>query len=501
MTSLSSRSWKRLDYLVHRWTAIVLGFLVFSWFVSGIALMYYPWPALTESRQLALLEPLDLGPSDSALIGFAAAVARAHDPRVTGARHLRRNGVVMYELQRDERGYLTPAALVDAHTGAVLTPLDSAAAIAAARRLAGGNAPVARVDLLPRGDRYMMSREYARFFPAYRVRFADPRATAVYVSRDRGTAFGVATRRTRVTTWIGVVPHWLYFQWLYDRFALWTWLNLVLPSAAVLIAATGIAFGIAQLAPRQRKGLWRFTEYRGISKWHHVAGIVCGVLVLTWTLSGVFEMLGAGNEARAGDAERVRAGRIAWADLRVRERDVVRRLPQTQTVIAIDLERFMGRVGYHVVTDGHRNDAWIDATSGALRGELDAAWAADAARQIVSGARVIRIDRIARYDTYYYARPGREMHLPVWRVAFGDSARSVVYLNTVSGAPAGFVDADTRAWRWLRDGMHSLDFPAINNRRPLWDAIVLPFMIGGILIATTGMWMVVRRVRRMASAS
>jgi hypothetical protein len=109
----------------------------------------------------------------------------------------------------------------------------------------------------------------------------------------------------------------------------------------------------------------------------------------------------------------------------------------------------------------------------------------------------IKAERIDRYDSYYYARPGRELHLPVWRVTFGDSARSAVYLHTVTGEPVGFVDRDTRRWRWWRDGMHSWDFPGINGRRPLWDALVLPFMLGGLLSAATGVWLAIRRVRRL----
>jgi hypothetical protein len=348
------------------------------------------------------------------------------------------------------------------------------------------------------GDRYMMSREYARFFPAYRVRFSDHAATAVYVSRDRGIPFGHVTRRTRVTTWIGVVPHWLYFQWLYARFGLWTWLNLLLPSAAVIVALTGIAFGLGQLLPRRRNGTWRLSEYRGVSNWHHLAGIGFGLLVLTWTFSGVLEMLGGGNDARPGDADRVRGAAIPWSHVRLLEGDVARSLSSGAPLLAIELTQLMGRRGYHAVTAGHRQDAWIDATTGAVRGELDSASAAAAARRIVSGSPVTRVDRVASYDTYYYARPGREMHLPAWRVTFDDSARSVLYLDTVTGAPVGFVDADTRVWRWWRDGMHSLDLPAINNKRPLWDAIVLTLMLGGALTATTGMWLVLRRLSRIA---
>src|SRR5258706_15091323 len=81
--------WKRLDYLAHRWTGLVLGALVFVWFSSGIVMVFYPWPALTESRQLALLEPFSLGPP---LVGFSRAAPSATE-------HLARPGASPFNQQ------------------------------------------------------------------------------------------------------------------------------------------------------------------------------------------------------------------------------------------------------------------------------------------------------------------------------------------------------------------------------------------------------------------
>jgi hypothetical protein len=61
------------------------------------------------------------------------------------------------------------------------------------------------------------------------------------------------------------------------------------------------------------------------------------------------------------------------------------------------------------------------------------------------------------------------------------------------------VDAATRSWRWWRDGLHDLDLPALNNKRPWWDLVVLPLMIGGTISAITGLWLLVRRLLRMTT--
>ena len=58
----------------------------------------------------------------------------------------------------------------------------------------------------------------------------------------------------------------------------------------------------------------------------------------------------------------------------------------------------------------------------------------------------------------------------------------------------------TRNWvsRWLYHGLHSLDFPWLYDHRPLWDIVVIVFMLGGTAISVTSMilaWRVVARPR------
>ncbi len=513
---------KRLNYLTHRWIGIVLGILVLVWFASGIVMMYYPYPELTESQQLALLRAYE--PPDN-LIGFARAVA-AHDRWVRQRPATEQNGAappaaatadvitarlqlwddhLVYRLAADSPRRPRDLGVVDARTGAVLTPLAPETAARVARAVVGPLAPLERVELLPQSDHYFMGNEQRSSFPVYRVRFGDRAGSAVYVSQQSGAIPAVVTRLTRVTTWLGTVPHWLYFMWLYyDHPAAWTWLNLVLPGIAVGLALTGIILGLYQLFPRRWRGEWRVSGYHGMSLWHHVAGVVFGVLVLTWSLSGLLEIPGVYNDPQPGQAARARGGGLHWTEIRVPERAAWARLrqfaPPPVVPKAIDLSQLGGRLGYtFLLADGR--SYWVDASSGVPRGDLTPEEVTRVARQALGfAAPVSRVERVSQYDTYYYARHGREKHLPAWRVGFDDPQHSVLYFDTINGTPTGFVDAATRSWRWWRDALHDLDLPALNNRRPWWDLIVLPLMVGGTISAITGVWLLVRRLRRMTLA-
>ena len=50
--------------------------------------------------------------------------------------------------------------------------------------------------------------------------------------------------------------------------------------------------------------------------------------------------------------------------------------------------------------------------------------------------------------------------------------------------------------RWLYHGLHSLDFPWLYNYRPLWDIVVITFMLGGTALCVTSLilaWRVLGR--------
>ncbi len=492
---------KRFNFLTHRWIGIVLGILVLVWFGSGIVMMYYPYPELTDSQQLSLLHAFE---PDRTLIGFPRAVAAAGEGDIVGARLALWDGRLAYSLWHERRSRREYAALVDAHTGQLLTPMDSATATSVARSVVGARPPLKNVALLPRSDHYFMGNEHRSAFPVYRVRFGDDAATAVYVSQNSGVVPAVVTRVTRITTWLGTVPHWLYFMWLYyDHPDAWTWVNLLLPGVAVVLALTGIILGVYQLFPRRWRGEWRISGYHGMSLWHHVAGVAFGLLVLTWALSGLLEILGVSADPRPEQLARARGGPLDWGAMRVGEAAALTNLRAFAGGVviprAIDIDQLDRRPGYRFILDDGRT-YWVDAETGAPRGDLTAKQVGEVAEQVMErSAPVISIDEIDHYDAYYYARHGREKHLPAWRVRFKDPRQSVLYLDTVSGIPIGFVDAETRSWRWWRDGLHDLDFPALNNRRPWWDLIVLPLMLGGTISAITGVWLLFRRLRRMGA--
>jgi hypothetical protein len=68
----------------------------------------------------------------------------------------------------------------------------------------------------------------------------------------------------------------------------------------------------------------------------------------------------------------------------------------------------------------------------------------------------------------------------------------------VSGRLLRAFDRNGRGFRWLQDGLHSLDFPVL-RKRPWWDLLVLPLLAAVTLVCATGTWMAWNKARRDVS--
>ncbi|MBV6520109.1 MAG: hypothetical protein MNPFHGCM_00214 [Gemmatimonadaceae bacterium] len=480
------------------WVGIAIRIMTVIWFVSGMAMMYHTGPAFTAQERLQALKPVTLGPLDT-LIDFAT--ARRALPRgtaVTRARVMNMDGRVVYALYAEDGEHLLGLGLVDASDGRLLSPIsaEQAARTARASQSFSGDAAV---ELLVRGDRYFMGAEARGDFPVYRVAFADAGKTSVYVSARTGETVARVDGRARATTWIGVVPHRLYFQALcYDRFEMWLWLGMLVPGAAMAIAIADVVMGLIRVVSAHRDG-GQPTGYNDEPRWLHLFGVVGGVLVFMWTLSGMLKATGASATPSPTVLARARGDTTVWAHPTLQVTNAVRRVLATapgDSVLAVDLLRADDRSGYLVLLQSGSR-VWVDAITGAMRRGIDRREAERVARHLLqTAASVVAAEYKAEADAFHRTTGDREPRLPAWRVAFADDARTSVYLDPATALPTAVVDDGVRRWGWWRDRLHSLDFPVLAKKRPLREAVILPLMLIGTAWSLVGVWLSGRHLWR-----
>jgi hypothetical protein len=121
-----------------------------------------------------------------------------------------------------------------------------------------------------------------------------------------------------------------------------------------------------------------------------------------------------------------------------------------------------------------------------------------------SESQQLDITVIDQYDFYYLDRT-RRRPLPVMRVLMNEEENTRYYIDPKSARIVSTYSNRNWVNRWLDSALHFLSFPFLYNHRPLWDIVVISFMVGGTALCVTSLvlaWRVLgRKLKRVKAAS
>lgn len=478
----------RFAFALHRWLGVALGLLMLMWCVSGVVMMYSPYPATSLDGRDYRLEglapitlpdaprlPVDVVPQDAAL--RAARIEMLADAPVL---HLAWQG---------------GSGVFDLATGGQVAPLDEAAALGVARSYASrhGLAGEASTKSLMERDEFVVAGYFNSARPFWQARLNDPDGTVLYISQATGEVKQRTTASLRFWSWLGAIPHWLYFTELRKNTKLWVDVVIWTSLAGCFLTLLGLFVGLRQF--RRRRSTARLASpYRGAKFWHHMLGLSFGLLVLTWTFSGFASMqpwgwLESGEESGAA-AARLSGEPPTWAQAQPALRAQLARLDSGTLTLTSS------------VTDGRLH--FIATREGGVRERLGADGLPApfndleqqrAAELLAGDSGPAQVEVLETEDAFYY-RGAAASRLPVVRVTAPAMQDTRFYLDHVSGQVSAIADPGARGFRWLHLGLHRIDFFDWLRARPLWDIVTLPLMLGVTAVCALGVWMGLRKLMR-----
>jgi hypothetical protein len=474
--------------VVHRYLGLVFCLIFVVWFASGIVMVYARMPAYEPAERVARLAALD-----PASIRLAPDEALAHAQLGDPPARIRISTLGSRPVYR----FLVQGEWVTvfADDGSVLEPLTADAALDVVRDAFPEQRGTARiVGTLREPDQWTIETSFGASGALHLVSLGDAAATDVYVSADTGEIVLKADRSSRVWGYAGPVLHWFYFRPLRVRGPLWA--NLIVYGSLVgcLLCVVGLVIGVYRysLSRRYRHGV-SATPYAGWLGWHHYAGLVFGVITLTWVFSGMLSMepwgVSEDSAPRSDQLVAVRGSGVDAARYVVTPQQALDVLPQRDgpfgsAVKELDLIQFMdapfyraqGAEGRTLLVTADRVPAIKDGFS-----EPELLTAASAAMPGVGTQEAVWL---TGYDSYYYDRAG-ERPLPALRVKYADADETWLYLSSRDGAIVQRETANGRPVRWLYHGLHSLDFPGLYQAGWLWDVVIVALCVGGLLLSMT----------------
>jgi hypothetical protein len=525
---------KRSLIFIHRWLGVALSILFALWFCSGIVMMYWSFPGVSQRDRLErapVLNPaqIKLSPEEA-----WATLHRDDQPgQVTLSSF---DGRPVYRFGGDGGGGRRRGGgrgggqtTVYADDGTRQTDVNDALIDRFAAAWARQSISAANKESLTDVDQWTIEGRLRTLRPLYKYSFAD--GQQVYISGKDAEVVQYTTSRSRFWAYLGAIPHWVYFtqfrknqpQWF--QFIVWT------SGIGTIAALLGIIIAIWMLSPSKKyrhAGAATSIPYRGWKRWHTIIGLAFGTITATWAFSGLlsmgpFEFVEklAGNRpaepaapagAKAGEKKgdraargRGRAGGVNLAGaLRGSGRfELSAYAPKTPVAAITSLAsgfqpkelQFTTFAGDPVYLATNARD---ETRIIPLRGEPKTEFSGDQIMNIVretAGPNLAELRLMNEYDAYYLDRTGRRP-LPVVYARMNDETHTRYYIDIKTGQIAG--NYSSRNWvnRWLYHGLHSLDFPWLYKHRPLWDIVVIFLMLGGTAVCVTSLvltWRVLKR--------
>jgi hypothetical protein len=468
---------RRTLFLTHRWLGVALSLLMALWALSGFVMMYVSYPETSRTEQLAGLDPLDLSGCCEHVLFPWGPIASGTVEMADGQPVLRSIGPAGPMLTSLAGGSAEPA----------VGEREAADIARTHMRNTFGAAPAMRIEPVE-SDQWTIS--IRRYAPLWKASFADARGTVLYVSGLTGQVAQDTHASERFWNWLGAVPHWLYFQALREDAALWSQVVIYSSLLGTFLTVTGIYVGIATW--RRRGKHW--SPFRGVALWHHWLGLVFGLMTLTWVFSGFASMNPWGWLASDGPGAELQS--LAGRPLEAGDAETL--------VRALAANPRPGVVSAEITVQGGRTWAiLVDREGNRTRASLpnlapaspDKAELAQLGHMAKPDTPIASQGLIAQGDAYHYSHHSTPARLPAWRVIYGDKDATRLYFDPGTGEVIGFVDAESRAFRWWHLALHRLDFSGLRER-PLWDAVMLPLLAGVSLLCLLGAWMGAKRLTR-----
>ncbi len=459
------------------------------WTMSGIVMMYKQYPEIDPWESLALKERINL--TDCCQLP-ASAIIREDDYSLVQLEMLNREPVL--RLHTLDRGIVS----YDLLRGRAFDSIDQSKANTIADNFVQDRYAGSSINdsYAIQNDQWTVYSSYNRHRPLFKFELNDDERTEFYISSRTGGVVQLTTADQRLWGYLGAVIHWLYPTLLRQHTAVWAQVVIWLSIVGIFLTVTGLYIGIRQYTKRNSGKL---SPYQGIPLYHHYAGLIFGILTLTWVTSGLLSMNPWGTlegEGIAGEYQRMTERSLSWTEV---EQVLTRLNPTTldSDSVQVDISVMAGEtsvIAYQANGDKARlHPATLQSSPYSLA-ELEIL-----AQRLQPDAAILSAQILDTEDSYYYVHH-EQRELPVYRVLIDDSQQRRYYLSPIDGQILLKVDEQSRLYRWLFYGIHRGDFSGLTRSRPFWDSFMLLLLLGVTVICGTGSYMGIKRLRRDLSS-
>ena len=478
---------KKIMLSLHRITGTIIALFFAMWFLTGLVLLYHSYPRLSDSDIHGHQETL----SDSL----------PDVEKLTSSFGDSLKGLTIREFQAQT---LADISLADttitlcADSASTLKPVTFHTAMQVARQWV--NAPVGRVDTLYERAQWILYSRYEDNLPIYRFFFNDHEQHQLYMDKQTAEVLQLTNRDSRFWAWVGAIPHKLYFPLIRKDADVWKWTITIGGLFCLLAAISGMYVGIDALLHRYRtKKRWESPYKKWTYKWHHLLGLVFGIFIIAWGLSGMMAMQRIPKWLVPMEGDYFFRESKMWnnrnmlplADYNLDYRKLKATYPDLKQVTWTRI----GSIPVYRIVNGNEEICINAADTTIAELNIPIADVERAVRKMHGDSVLFTVTTMNSYDEYYLSRD-HSLQLPVYKVDIHNTDKTTYYINPKNGETKYFT-SNKRVKKWVFSGIHYLNIKWFVEHPLCWTIIIWLLCLGGAFVSLTGALLGIKYLKRI----
>ncbi len=354
---------------------------------------------------------------------------------------------------------------------------------------------VQSIDTIAELDQWTPFPRLKKDLPFYCLNLLGDDGLQVYLSSKDGRVITEHTRSERIWSWLGCIPHWLYFTQLRQRPPLWRTVIIILAALCVIATLTGCYMGLSVLwrTRRSKKGL--HSPYRKpYYYWHHILGLIIGLALLIWLFSGMMSVVriptclsgGSDNTGLNNLQSGTLKGELYQAkglDSLLKGKEILK--IEWTSIGGIPLLKLIDKLGKEDVYRAYKERFEpLNLSKEEVSHLVSQAYSSD----------LDELSLLNSFDEYYISRL-KQLDFPVYRAIINDRLEHYVYLNPKT-AVVKSIDRGRRIRLWVYTKPHGLKFPWLMEHIKTWTALTWGLLIICTLLMITSVVLSVNYLKR-----
>lgn len=463
----------------HRWLALGVGPTVVLWCLSGLVMLWVPYPSVTESEWFAIAGVID----PALCCGELEGIVREFD-RPEGIEQLRviAVGEVPVVAVQYLDGSLMARQVNAGNRGGLLVAVEAQRA-ADRMALEGAIVSIGAIE----HDVWTVHQRFDPHRPLWKAELAGASAPVLYLSGTTGEVVQATTAAERRWNLAGAVVHWWYLPWLRRQWALWDRTLWWVGALSTVMALAGAWLSLRGLTRDGWKGFSGGS--RGV---HRVLGAIGGVAVVCWIASGWLSMdhgrWFSDGKASAAERERAMGGRVTARDL-AGSAGAWSRMAAGGRVKEIRVTKVAGTL-YAIGRESasHQSIVALTYPEAAAREEFSEPTVQSSVSALLGGASALTIRRRSGEERRRDSAIAREALPPVFRVQREDPSPLWVDVDARTGEILEMLDPSRRTYHRLFELLHRWDAPWFSGHEDIRRIGMAGWCGLGAGLALSGLW-------------